>query len=192
MKPLEAALEKVINGYEKGYALISGDSGGETYCGIARNYHPLWPGWSIIDQAKKNKAFPKNLDSIPELPPLVTSFYKSEFWDKFRGDDLPQDLAVELFDIAVNCNHTVAVGFLQRALNLLNNDQAHYPDIQVDGSFGPQTLSTIGLCLKVRSLVLLINLLNILQGKFYVDIMEKKSRNEKFVGWFNRIEILKK
>ena len=30
------------------------DSGGETYCGIARNSNPKWQGWKIVDKHKLN------------------------------------------------------------------------------------------------------------------------------------------
>jgi hypothetical protein len=36
---------------EGGFKLIdiAADRGGQTYAGIARNFHPNWPGWHCID-----------------------------------------------------------------------------------------------------------------------------------------------
>ena len=35
-------------------AARDGDPGGETFCGIARNYFSSWPGWKRIDKTKGN------------------------------------------------------------------------------------------------------------------------------------------
>ena len=37
---------------EGGYVDDDDDRGGETYRGVARNFHPNWPGWDRIDAAK--------------------------------------------------------------------------------------------------------------------------------------------
>ena len=44
------AFESMIRN-EGGYKLhsVEGDRGGMTYAGIARNFHPNWPGWAAID-----------------------------------------------------------------------------------------------------------------------------------------------
>ena len=43
------AFESMIRN-EGGYKLHSaeGDRGGMTYAGIARNFHPTWPGWAAM------------------------------------------------------------------------------------------------------------------------------------------------
>lgn len=42
------AYESMIRN-EGGYTLhtVAGDRGGMTYAGIARNFHPNWPGWAL-------------------------------------------------------------------------------------------------------------------------------------------------
>ena len=47
MGEFEQAFEKMIRN-EGGYLLhkVSGDRGGQTYAGIARNFYPDWDGWS--------------------------------------------------------------------------------------------------------------------------------------------------
>ena len=39
-------------GHEGGYNNDPDDVGGETYKGIARNYHASWEGWKIVDMYK--------------------------------------------------------------------------------------------------------------------------------------------
>ena len=65
---------------EGGYQLheVSGDRGGMTYAGIARNAWPKWPGWVKIDAGEMDG----------ELTGLVRTFYKDHFWDKIRGDGI--------------------------------------------------------------------------------------------------------
>lgn len=191
MLNFDEAYKEKIEGIEGIYSNDKDDKGDETYRGIARNYHPNWPGWEIVDLAKRAPDFPKNLNRNAGLQQMVRDFYKKEFWDVFNGDVLKIELAKELFDIAVNCSQRFSIGFLQRSLNILNNNQKLYPDIIVDGCFGPETLRTIENCLKTRGLALLCNVLNFYQAKYYIDIMERNSRQEKYIGWFGRIEIIK-
>lgn len=86
------AFEAVIKN-EGGYKLtdVAADRGGQTYAGIARKPNPQWRGWAYIDRG--------------DTPPseLVRQFYKENFWDRVRGDDLlDQSIAFSVFDSAVN------------------------------------------------------------------------------------------
>lgn len=74
---------------EGGYANLKGDSGKETYRGIARHYHPNWSGWAVVDRikAEKNvKELPNNTD-IPELKQQVFQFYYDTYYKPMRIDD---------------------------------------------------------------------------------------------------------
>ena len=75
------ALEKVLQN-EGGYANVSGDKGGETYKGIARNYHPDWPGWKIVDQVKP-LSWNETIDN-DTLDFLVRAFYYEKFWRRYQ------------------------------------------------------------------------------------------------------------
>ena len=53
-------------------------------------------------------------------------------------------VAEELLDTGVNCGTGFAKPLLQRALNLLNNQgKAGWPDLTVDGIYGPATLNAL-------------------------------------------------
>jgi lysozyme family protein len=109
------------------------DPGGETYMGIARNYHPNWPGWKLIDAynnkngiAKHNFFFP-----IPELKPLHKAHIKKNFWDVNKLSDFKnQSVANYLFDIGYGSGPGIAAMSIQDVLGL-----------RQDGVIGPVTIA---------------------------------------------------
>jgi len=181
-------------GHEGGYANDSYDAGGETYKGVSRRYYPSWEGWSIIDAAKSNKqTFPGILDNNHYLSDLINEFYKVHYWDKFWGDEIPnQPVANEMFDTGVNMGIRRAVKYLQKSLNLLNRNQKNYTDIVEDGVFGQNTLNTLKMYLNIDNESYLVKIMNILQGMHYIEYMTKSPTQERFArGWLKRINIIK-
>lgn len=180
-------------GNEGGYTNDPDDAGGETYKGVARNFWPNWEGWTIVDDAKNYSSFPSNLKEIPELDDLVRKHFKSNFWDKVWGDQIPvQFLANELFDTGINMGIKDAVTFLQIGLNVLNRNGKLYPDIDEDGAFGTNTLDALKSYLKTDAASLLYKIMNVLQGQHYIDYMRRKPTQEKYArGWFNRVDFVK-
>lgn len=185
-------------GHEGGYANDPIDAGGETYRGIARRFHPSWSGWAIIDSAKKDKSFPANISSGTEqitLDVLVRQFYKQNYWDNWQGNEvaaLSASVASEVFDSAVNCGVQRAVSWLQTGLNVLNRNAALYLDLVVDGELGATTLGAIKTYLRNDSPVLLLKVLNVIQGAYYLEYMKKSPTQEAYArGWFNRVEVTK-
>lgn len=164
---------------EGGYVNDPSDSGGETNFGIteavARSY-----GYD---------------GSMRDLPRSVAyDIYAAKYWDAVRGDDLvslSHDVAEEVVDTAVNMGPGRAGKFLQRALNALNNRGTLYPDVKVDGAIGNATLTALSQYVEHRggNDKTLVKMLNCLQGAFYVDLAERREKDEKFIyGWFkNRV-----
>jgi lysozyme family protein len=62
-----------------------------------------------------------------------------------------------------------------------------YPDIKVDGDIGPETLQSLQAYLLFRrgeGVNVLLKALNCLQGAFYIELAEKREKDEAFVyGW---------
>lgn len=192
MNSFKVAFDKLIK-YEGGYVNDPDDKGGETYKGIARNSHPDWEGWDIIDAFKSHTDFPNLPDNASlTLDSYVKSFYKEKFWDIFYCDQLPDSIAEEIFEVAVNTGISRATKIIQSTCNLLNRNQLYYSDIVVDGKYGKITASTFKNCIDKNGEDLVYNVMNILQGSFYIDLMQKKSVYEKYIGWFKRVEIRRK
>lgn len=95
---------------EGGYANDPKDKGGETWKGIARNFHSDWEGWKIIDEYKRKQGFPGNLKKDKRLPDMELTFYKKRFWNVIRGDEISsQEIANMIYDDAVNTNCPPAI-----------------------------------------------------------------------------------
>ena len=106
----ETAYDKMMVD-EGGYILhtIPGDTGGTTYAGIARNKNPQWAGWSFID--------------AKETPPteLVRDFYRVNYWNPIRGDELNPAIAESIFNFGVNAGVSVAIKLAQIVASNLSN-----------------------------------------------------------------------
>mgnify|MGYP000754339506 CR=1 FL=1 len=116
-----------VRKFEGDWCDVSGDAGGETYAGIARNFFPSWPGWHIIDAAKAHPSykqgsgvFSRHLTSIPDLETHVTAFYRAEWWDRMGLARWPQLVANELFEQAVNLDGGGSSTLWTKSRNLVN------------------------------------------------------------------------
>jgi lysozyme family protein len=151
---------------EGGYQLtnVAGDRGGQTYAGIARNMHPEWPGWRIIDRGDM-----ANL----ELSQLVRDFYKANYWDRVSADGIArQAIAESLFDFAVNAGPAVASKLAQLVVGAVP-----------DGRIGPKTLDALN-ALDEAVFVLKYAIAKVAR---YAEICNKDRSQSKFLlGWINR------
>jgi lysozyme family protein len=68
-------------------------------------------------------------------PEMVKPFYKRNYWDKIRGDELPSGVDYAAYDLAVNSGTGRAAKYLQKI--------AGVPE---DGVIGPQSLKAIQKC----------------------------------------------
>ena len=123
--------------------------------------------------------------------------YRRRYWERLRLDEvtlLSGPVAIELFDTAVNCGQGVAGEFLQRSLNALNRMGADYQDVKVDGDIGAKTLDALKAYIYRRGAKgerILLRALNSLQGARYIELTERREKDETFLsGWlFNRVQI---
>lgn len=131
--------------WEGGYANHPNDRGGETLCGIARRCHPGLVLWKLVDAEKDHPsfrqgsaAFTRHLRQIPGLLEQVTAFYRNLFNSLgLASDDIPQDLANEMYEQVVNLGQGGHTRYLQRICNAFNYNKkakaALFPDLQEDG-----------------------------------------------------------
>ena len=184
------AFKLIIEGFEGEYSNGKDDPGGETYKGISRNMNKNFEGWKIIDSYKGRKNYPEMLKTDNKLQELILDFYKKNYWDAFHGDLLGEETGEEMFDQSVNLGIKRAIEHLQRSLNILNDRQTFYPDIKVDGAIGNQTFEAYKNCCSKQGENMLVNVLNMFQGKYYIELMEKQNVFEKFIGLFKRVTII--
>jgi len=173
-------------GHEGGYVNDPDDAGGETYRGIARRYHPHWAGWNLIDDTKPN------IDNVA-LDPHVREFYESQYWDVNRLDDCDsQAIANEMFDTGVNMGTGRASRFLQECLNYLNRNESLFTDLVVDGKIGRASIAALNEILIAGDEEILLIMLNVCQGRHYMEYMKKSPTQEKYArGWFKRVKLSK-
>lgn len=156
------AFERVLRN-EGGYVLhtVKDDRGGATYAGIARNFHPSWQGWKVIDQG--------------ETPPadLVRQFYRSQFWHPLRLDEVThQEVAANIFDFGVNAGISTAAKLAQLVVGATP-----------DGKIGAKTLQALN-GIDPDLFVARYALAKIAR---YRDIVRKDRSQIKFlVGWVSR------
>ncbi len=172
MANFKLAFEKVLR-HEGGYVHDVVDLGGETYKGIARNIHPRWTGWAIIDNFKRLPNFPQNIVSGKELDLKVEDFYRQNFWNPIKGDQMEnQQIAESIFDFCVNAGVRTGVAIAQGVL-----------EVSTDGVVGPITLgrlNTINADLFLAAYTL---------GKIarYIHLVKNRPANSKFFyGWIRR------
>jgi lysozyme family protein len=108
----DKAVNHVIE-QEGGYVNHKDDPGGETKYGISKRQYPDLNIKDITKETAKN-------------------IYKTDYWDKIRGDLLPYPVALSLFDISVNIGNRRAVKMLQKVVEQKD-----------DGILGDKTLKAI-------------------------------------------------
>lgn len=174
MADFTKALAHVLR-FEGGYSNHPSDRGGETYCGIARNFWPQWKGWELIDSRKPE--LPSQFDT--QLAPLVHDFYGDNFWYWIKGNLIDsQAIATYALDTAVLIGATTSIRYLQRAYNSLGHGH-----IDCDGKIGPLTLRAINNCDEVSLLAEFRSLRRVHHEK----VAFNKPEQEVFLrGWLNR------
>ncbi|MBE3030098.1 peptidoglycan domain protein [Campylobacter sp. RM9344] len=100
---------------------------GLTYMGIYEKAHPNWAGWgmvhTMIDVKKGDlKSASKVLMQNDFLQDLVVKFYRVNFWDKIKGDDInSQKKADEIFAFGVNVGIRTAIKTAQRVVGVVDD-----------------------------------------------------------------------
>lgn len=113
---------KRTNIWEGFYSNNPNDAGGETLYGISRLKGAPFPEfWKLVDQFKLQPNFPNNMAGNQQLIAMKTSWYKKNYWDVLKGDDIKnQGIANQLYDISVNKGPGVSIRFFGQALGVSN------------------------------------------------------------------------
>lgn len=167
-----------INGViarEGGYTNDPRDAGGETNFGVTLATARAYGYVGAMQDMPRDTAY---------------QIYLQRYWLQPRFDQLAivdATLADKLLDIGVNMGPATGVQFVQRALNVLNQQAQAFPDIAVDGGLGPMTLTALKAFYAMRGADgarVLLNMVSAQQSVRYIELAEKSPTNEAFeYGW---------
>ncbi|MBF0549250.1 MAG: hypothetical protein HQK60_01820 [Deltaproteobacteria bacterium] len=149
------------------------DSGGPTKYGISLRFYT-----KEIDP----KATANTIKALTE--DQARAIYKSEFWDKCYCDQLPDSLALAVFDTAVNMGVAEAVKLLQTEINSWHPKGV---PLAVDGIMGS---ATIAAAISTDTENITNSYLN-RRLRLYVTLAKDKRRGIYLTGWTNRVMALK-
>lgn len=169
MADFTKAHERVAQ-YEGGWANDPVDRGGETYAGIARKFHPSWKGWPIVDSVKGKRR--GDYIKHPALKSAILDFYRANFWDKMRGDQIHSQRVADLvYDWYVNSG-AKGIKEVQEAAG-----------VTADGKIGPQTLAALNRHNEEE----LMDKLIAARVMFFAEIVSENHTQAKFIkGWMKR------
>jgi len=116
----DAALAAVLH-HEGGYVHHKLDPGGMTNLGVTKRVWEEWVGHEVDEKAMRALT-----------PEIVAPMYKTKYWDKIRGDDLPTGVDYAVFDAAINSGPGRAAKWLQTTVGAVP-----------DGAIGAGTLAKV-------------------------------------------------
>lgn len=167
-------IDKII-GLEGGYSNNPADRGGETMWGITAAVARAFGYTGPMAQMTRDTAI---------------AIYRARYWTQPKFDRvqiIDGDIAEKLLDIGVNMGPSTGIKFLQRALNVLNNQAKAYPDIGVDGGIGNLTLAALAAFIGQRGndgRRVLLGMIASQQSVRYMELAEGSASQEAFeYGW---------
>lgn len=112
----EICLETILH-HEGGYVNHPKDPGGETNLGVTKRVYEEWGGTKDMKEL-----------TVEDVAPI----YKTNYWDRVKGDQLPSGLDLCVFDFGVNAGTGRAAKYLQKLVGA-----------GADGAIGPATLAKV-------------------------------------------------
>jgi lysozyme family protein len=152
------ALKAVLH-HEGGFVNHPSDPGGITNLGCTKNVWEEWCGHPVTEQ-----------DMRDLQPSDVAPLYKSKYWDRVKGDDLPSGVDYIVFDAAINSGAGRAARWLQECVGT-----------QPDGAIGPMSL-------QAANAMVAADLINLYCNKRLAFLKELKTWDVFGKGWERRVE----
>ena len=185
----QPALKQLLS-HEGGFSWFKKDP--KTFYGITERDFPnesFWPKVNrILEQHKITQSFTvldrayREIQQIintiyidPEVQSEIASFYRREFWNKSKCDELPGIVDRVVFNLAVNMGIPRVNRFLQTAVSAV-----------ADGIVGPKTLAAVANAdpLKVKASILEQ------ARQYYIKLAEQEQYKPFLNGWLNRLDNL--
>lgn len=121
--------------FEKSFAFVLGAEG--SWSGDP-NDKGNWTGGKVLDGELRGTKYGISAAAYPDLDIAnltlidAEAIYRTDYWAKIRGDELPPLLAMFAFDCAVNQGPSIAIRLLQDTFGT-----------KADGIFGKRTMAAI-------------------------------------------------
>jgi lysozyme family protein len=119
----EMAFQMVLK-HEGGYVNNPKDPGGMTNLGVTKKVWEEYVGHEV------DEAIMRGL-----TPDMVQPLYKKNYWDRIKGDQLPDGVDYAAYDLAVNSGVGRAAKYLQQIAG-----------VPADGMIGPKSIEAIKAC----------------------------------------------
>lgn len=162
MSAFDRALKQTL-GFEGGWSNDPDDRGGRTNYGITQKTYDAWR--TTTGQT------PAYVEAITDEE--VRAIYLADYWMPCRCDELPELLALAVFDFAVHSGALNAKLNLQRALG-----------VRADGHIGPVTIASAAATDPRAATLRLLKK----RAAFLQECVESRPANVKFLeGWINRL-----
>lgn len=159
----QKCLETILH-HEGGYVNHPKDPGGETNLGVTKRVYEAWVMENDLNQ--------KDMKDL--LVEDVAPIYKKNYWDRVKGDQLPNGLDLCVFDFGVNAGTGRAAKYLQTMIGTV-----------ADGGIGPNTLKALGNYVEENGLEQTIKNYQEARQEYY----ESLSTFETFGrGWTRRVD----
>jgi lysozyme family protein len=158
--------------FDKAFELLIGHEGGYT---TNPKDAGNWTGGKVGVGVNKGTKYGIAANSYPNLDiknlslDQAKAIYKRDYWDKVKGDQLPQSLAFHVFDMAVNSGVSRGIKLLQKTIG--TNE---------DGLIGPKTLAAVN-AMNVNHA---IHIYNANRLQFYTSLRDFSVFGK---GWVNRV-----
>lgn len=114
--------------------------------------------------------------------------YYTYIWSPSKAEKFDNAIVqLFVFDCAVNHGINTGACLLQQVLNFLTPNVKSAELLKVDGIIGDKTIAAYKNIVSSGSTSLLLNLLKIIRGGYYLHIVERDPTQKRFLkGWINR------
>lgn len=166
---------EAILGKEGGYVNNPDDAGGPT-------------NWGVTQKAARANGYTGDMRKLSREE--ARRILEADYWYGPRFDQVASVsplIAAEICDTGVNMGPSVPAKWLQRWLNVFNQQGRLYPDLIADGQIGPRTVVALKAYFASRGKdaeQVMLKGLNCSQGQRYLELAEQRAANQTFVyGW---------
>ena len=150
-------LETILH-HEGGYVNHPKDPGGETNLGVTKRVYEDFGGTKDMKDLTREDVEP---------------IYKKNYWDRVKGDQLPQGLDLCVFDFGVNAGTGRAAKYLQTMIGTV-----------ADGGIGPNTLKKLDEYIDEHGLNETIKSYQVERQKYYESLSTFDTFGR---GWTRRV-----